>query len=106
MFNLTCSAAYILAEDWLISSFSQIFSIVVFATITAEGYVNPMTEENTKCMFNGNDGACSYAVGIGVISFLACVLFLILDAYFPKLSNANERKYIVVADLVFSGELQ
>uniref|UniRef100_A0A3P9J6F2 Synaptogyrin n=1 Tax=Oryzias latipes TaxID=8090 RepID=A0A3P9J6F2_ORYLA len=82
---------------------SWIFSIVVFATITAEGYVNPMTEENTKCMFNGNDGACSYAVGIGVISFLACVLFLILDAYFPKLSNANERKYIVVADLVFSG---
>ncbi|XP_024128260.1 synaptogyrin-2a [Oryzias melastigma] len=82
---------------------SWLFSIVVFATITAEGYSNPSTTGDAKCMFNDNDSACSYAVGTGVISFLACCVFLILDAYFPKLSNANERKYIVMADLGFSG---
>ena len=85
---------------------SQLFSIVVFASITAEGYINPVKEEQTKCMFHGNDSACSYGVGVGVLAFLGCVVFLILDAYFPQISNAKERKFIVIADLVFSGESQ
>lgn len=84
----------------------QLFSIVVFATITAEGYINPATKADAKCMFNENDSACSYGVGIGVLAFLACVVFLILDGYFPQISNAKERKYIVIGDLVFSGESQ
>lgn len=82
----------------------QLFSIVVFATITAEGYINLKTKNDAKCMFNENDSACSYGVGIGVLAFLACVVFLILDAYFPQISNAKERKCIVIGDLVFSGE--
>lgn len=81
---------------------SWLFSIVVFATITSEGYINPTTKAEAKCMFNQNDSACSYAVGIGVLAFLACVVFLILDAYFPQISNAKERKFIVIGDLVFS----
>lgn len=52
-------------------------------------------------MFNENDSACSFGVGIGVLAFLACVVFLMLDAYFPNISNAQERKYIVISDLVF-----
>lgn len=84
-------------------SSSQIFSIVVFATITAEGYTNLSPQKDVHCMFNGNDGACSFGVGIGVLAFLACVVFIILDAYFPRISNAKERKGIVLSDLVFSG---
>ncbi|XP_071780365.1 synaptogyrin-2a [Centroberyx gerrardi] len=82
---------------------SWIFAIVVFATITAEGYVNPIDRQDTKCMFNNNDSACSFGVGIGILAFLACVVFIMLDAYFPQISNAKERKYIVCGDLVFSG---
>ncbi|XP_054463748.1 synaptogyrin-2a [Anoplopoma fimbria] len=82
---------------------SWLFSIVVFATITGEGYINPQSEAETKCMFNSNDSACSYGVGIGVLAFLACVVFLMLDAYFPQISNAKERKIIVIGDLGFSG---
>lgn len=82
----------------------QLFSIVVFATITAEGYTNTQEKGESMCMFNEVDSACSYGVGIGVLAFLACVIFLILDAYFPQISNAKERKYIVIGDLVFSGE--
>lgn len=82
----------------------QVFSIVVFATITAEGYINHYTTQEIKCMFNENDGACNYGVGIGVIAFLACVIMLIIDANFPQISNAQQRKIIVVGDLVFSGE--
>ncbi|XP_029914972.1 synaptogyrin-2b [Myripristis murdjan] len=82
---------------------SWIFAIVVFACITTEGYVNPSHSPDAKCIFNQNDSACNYAVGIGVIAFLACVGFLMLDAYFPLMSNAEERKYVVLADLGFSG---
>lgn len=82
----------------------QVFSIVVFATITAEGYINKHTSQEIKCMFNENDSACNYGVGIGVIAFLACVVMLIIDANFPQISNAKQRKIIVMGDFVFSGE--
>ncbi|XP_034046801.1 synaptogyrin-2a [Thalassophryne amazonica] len=94
---------FILQPQTILRFLSWIFSIVVFATITAEGYTNATREEDTKCMFNNNDGACGFAVGIGVLAFLACVVFLILDAYFPQISNAKDRKYIVIGDLGFSG---
>ncbi|XP_017280786.1 synaptogyrin-2a [Kryptolebias marmoratus] len=81
---------------------SWIFAIVVFGTITAEGYTNTTSVQDAKCMFNNNDHACSYGVGIGVLAFLACVAFLILDAHFPNISNATDRKRIVTADLAFS----
>ncbi|XP_068191957.1 synaptogyrin-2a [Antennarius striatus] len=81
---------------------SWIFAIVVFATIVAEGYVNVPKEGTIECMFNGVDSACSYGIGVGVLSFLACVVFLVLDAYFPRISSAKERKCIVTGDLVFS----
>lgn len=77
---------------------------MVFATITAEGYINKRTKQDAKCMFNEDDSACNYGVGIGVLAFLACIIFIILDAYFPQISNAKERKFIVIGDLAFSGE--
>lgn len=85
-------------------SFLQLFSIVVFATITAEGYINNHSSQDTKCMFNENDSACNYGVGIGVLAFMACIVMLVIDANFPQISNAKQRKIIVIGDLVFSGE--
>ncbi|XP_040919216.1 synaptogyrin-2a [Toxotes jaculatrix] len=95
-------ASFVRQPQTILRCLSWLFSIVVFATITAEGYINPTTKDETKCMFNSNDSACSYGVGIGVLAFLACVIFLVLDAYFPQISNAKERKYIVIGDFVFS----
>lgn len=82
----------------------QLFSIVVFATITAEGSINPATSREIKCIFNNNDSACHYGLAIGVLAFLECVVMLIIDVNFPNISNANQRKIIVVGDLLFSGE--
>lgn len=66
--------------------------------------MNLKAQQDLECMFNANDGACNFGVGIGILAFLACVIFLILDAYFPQISNAKERKAIVLGDLVFSGK--
>uniref|UniRef100_UPI00398EFDCF synaptogyrin-2-like n=1 Tax=Pristiophorus japonicus TaxID=55135 RepID=UPI00398EFDCF len=77
---------------------SWIFSIVVFGCITSDGYMNLYTSD-LKCIFNENVNACHYGVGIGVIGFLICMAFFALDVYFPQISNANQRKYIVMADL-------
>ncbi len=82
----------------------QVFAIVVFSTITAEGYVNSSVEFQVKCVFNRNEGVCHYGVGIGVIAFLASFAFLLADALLASMSNAQERKYVVMADLGFSGE--
>lgn len=95
-------ASFVKQPQTILRLLSWIFSIVVFATITAEGYINIKTADDTHCMYNNNEGACSYGVGIGVLAFLACVVFLLLDAYFPQISNAKDRKYIVIGDLVFS----
>lgn len=82
---------------------SWIFCMVVFGCITTEGYINTVYTADAKCIFNKNDSACQYAVGIGVMGFLACVVFLMFDVYLPYMSNAQERKYTVMADLGFSG---
>ncbi|XP_068995779.1 synaptogyrin-2b [Embiotoca jacksoni] len=94
---------FIRQPQTIVRLLSWIFAIVVFACITTEGYINSTYSAETKCIFNQNDSACSYAVGVGVIAFLACVAFLVLDVYLPFMSNAQERKYAVMADLGFSG---
>ncbi|XP_010872602.1 synaptogyrin-2a [Esox lucius] len=94
---------FIKQPQTIVRILSWIFSIVVFATITGEGYINEVKGEETKCIFNKNDSACGFGVGVGILAFLACVIFIILDAYFPQISSAKERKNIVTGDLVFSG---
>ncbi|KAK3562153.1 hypothetical protein QTP86_030151 [Hemibagrus guttatus] len=80
-----------------------VFAIVVFATIVAEGYVNAKDSSQVVCIFNNNDGACNYGAGIGVIAFLASFALIFADAYLPLMSSAQERKLLVIADMVFSG---
>ncbi|KAL2102025.1 hypothetical protein ACEWY4_003786 [Coilia grayii] len=95
--------SFIKQPQTVVRLLSWLSAIVVFATITGEGYVNPPNTVVAKCMYNANDSACSYAVGIGILAFLACVIFLMLDAYLPQMSNAKDRKNVVIADLAFSG---
>ncbi|KAM6972534.1 synaptogyrin-2b [Aplochiton taeniatus] len=94
---------FIRQPQTIVRFLSWLFSIVVFGCITAEGYVNSLHSSEAKCIFNQNDSACQYASSIGVIAFLACAVFLLLDAYLPLMSNAQDRKYAVMADLGFSG---
>lgn len=94
---------FIRQPQTIVRLLSWIFALVVFSIITNEGFINSPTTIQAKCIFNQNDSACHYAVGIGVIGFLACVAFVMTDLYLPFMSNAQERKYVVIADLGFSG---
>lgn len=94
-----------LTRDWTLSvSTLQVFAIVVFGTISDQGYYSPMSKANGTCMFNNNECACSYAVGVGVLAFVACVVFPILDIIISKTSNATEKSRIVKGDLAFSSK--
>ncbi|XP_054833484.1 synaptogyrin-2 [Eublepharis macularius] len=81
---------------------SAVFALIVFSCIIGEGYINPHSSTTLYCIFNHSEDACRYGIGVGVLAFLACVFFFMVDAYFPQISSATDRKYLVIADLVFS----
>ncbi|XP_048347805.1 synaptogyrin-2 [Sphaerodactylus townsendi] len=81
---------------------SAVFALIVFSCIIGEGYTNRHPSEQLYCIFNHSEDACRYGIGIGVLAFLACVFFFMVDAYFPQISSATDRKYLVMADLGFS----
>ncbi|CAJ0915298.1 unnamed protein product [Ranitomeya imitator] len=68
--------------SWTLFPF-QVFSVVVFGSIINEGYINIDSPE-LHCVYNKNEGACNYAISIGIIAFFGCVFFIILDINFPS----------------------
>ncbi|PKK18753.1 synaptogyrin 2, partial [Columba livia] len=81
----------------------QVFALIVFSCLVGEGYTNLPSSSELFCIFNHNEDACRYGIGIGVLAFLACIFFFMVDIYFPQISNTTDRKYLVLADLCFSG---
>lgn len=71
--------------------------MVVFGCITDQGWVS------TRCIYNANADACRFGNAIGIIAFLALMAFLVSDAMFDNISNVMHRKYVIMADVVFSG---
>ncbi|XP_072839045.1 synaptogyrin-3 [Pogona vitticeps] len=82
---------------------SGIFAIVVFGSIINEGYVNTDKSPMLRCIYNAHEGACNYGIAIGLIAFLACSFFLVVDLYFQQISSVKDRKRVVLLDLGFSG---
>ncbi|KAK2888735.1 hypothetical protein Q8A67_014110 [Cirrhinus molitorella] len=78
---------------------SWLFSLVIFGCIANEGYINRPDEVEQFCIFNRNQNACNYAVGMGSLAFVCCMAFLALDAYFPQISSVKDRKKAVLADV-------
>ncbi|KAI4884007.1 hypothetical protein NFI96_019531, partial [Prochilodus magdalenae] len=79
-----------------------IFSMVVFGSIINEGYVN-IGSERLYCVFNKNYDACNYGITIGLIAFLACIFFFMLDVKFQQISSVKDRKKAVMLEIGFSG---
>lgn len=57
------------------------------------------------CYYNNDNNACGYGIGIGVLAFLFCIAFLVLDALFEQISGVQHRKYAVMADMGISGKV-
>ncbi|XP_048761010.1 synaptogyrin-3-like [Ostrea edulis] len=76
---------------------STLFAIIVFGCILGEGWISD------KCLMNNDANACGYGTGIGIIAFLLCLGFLVLDAMFENISSVQYRKYVVLADMGISG---
>ncbi|XP_063050259.1 synaptogyrin-3-like [Engraulis encrasicolus] len=81
---------------------SWVFSMVVFASIINEGYVN-QGSERLHCVFNKNYDACNYGVVIATVAFLASVALLLMDVLFPQISSVRDRRRLVLLELCFSG---
>lgn len=81
----------------------QIFSLVVFASIVNEGYVN-IGSERLYCVFNKNADACNYGVFVGLVGLLACTFFALLDYKFSTISSIKDRKKAVMLEIGFSGK--
>ncbi|EDL34633.1 synaptogyrin 2, isoform CRA_b [Mus musculus] len=81
---------------------SMVLALIVFSCIFGEGYTNIHTSDQLYCVFNQNEDACRYGSAIGVLAFLASAFFLVVDAFFSQISNATDRKYLVIGDLLFS----
>lgn len=56
------------------------------------------------CQMHGDNNACGYGTGIGIIAFLICLIFLVIDAMFENISSVQHRKYVVIGDLGLSGK--
>uniref|UniRef100_A0A667WFZ9 Synaptogyrin 1 n=1 Tax=Myripristis murdjan TaxID=586833 RepID=A0A667WFZ9_9TELE len=80
----------------------KLFSVVILGCISNEGYINRPEEEEEFCIFNRNQNACNYGVGMGMLCFLCCGSLMALDIYFPQISGVKDRKKAVMADIGMS----
>lgn len=74
----------------------------MFGCISDKGKVTREDGEKS-CVYDEDDGACNYGVAIGVIAFIACLIFLATDFFMDSISNVEAKKYIFLSDLLFSG---
>ena len=75
--------------------------IIVFGCIADNG------GDNQTCFINngmsGSQGPCILGLFVGVMGFLICLGFLIIDYLFELSNNLLVRKWFVVADIAVSG---
>lgn len=57
-----------------------------------------------KCI-NDSENVYPLGISVGVIAFFGLMGFLVIDAVFDNLSSIQQRKYVVIADMAFSGML-
>lgn len=75
----------------------QLFAIIVFGCISSKGYSKEGGKE--VCLYNQDNNACNYGIGIGVLAFLASIGFLAGEYLFEQMSSVKTRKHFVLIDL-------
>jgi len=54
------------------------------------------------CPYDFSTSACSLGIAVGVLSFIGLMVLLVTDALFDNMSNIQHRKFVVIADVIFS----
>nr|XP_033817981.1 synaptogyrin-4 isoform X2 [Geotrypetes seraphini] len=86
----------------LTRSVAWLFALVVSGNLVTEGYQNTPWSSELHCVLNSNPLACGYGIGVGLLGFLVCVIFLGLDAVENLITKASIFKAIIIMDLVVS----
>ena len=66
------------------------------------GCIADGVDSSSGCWYNGDQNACNYGIAIGVIAFIACIAFLVLDGLVMSRDDDLLKKSVIYADLVFS----
>lgn len=56
-------------------------------------------------MFNKYNGICRFG-SLALISFMVCVVLLVLEIMFNHISSLKVRRRIAIGDVIFSGEFR
>ncbi|XP_030053682.1 synaptogyrin-4 [Microcaecilia unicolor] len=86
----------------LTRTIAWIFALVVSGTLVTEGYQNTLWSSELHCVLNSNPVACGYGIGVGLLGFLVCVIFLGLDVAENHITKASIYKAVIIMDLVVS----
>ncbi|RLU16619.1 hypothetical protein DMN91_010687 [Ooceraea biroi] len=93
--------AFVQRPQVILRAVCLLFAIIVFGCISSKGYLPKNGKE--VCLYNDDNNACNYGVGIGVLAFLASIGFLAGEYLFEQMSSVKTRKHFVLIDLGFSG---
>ncbi|XP_061444498.1 synaptogyrin-4 isoform X2 [Rhineura floridana] len=83
-------------------SYTEVFSLIIFASLVTEGYQNLTTTSQLHCILNDNGAACCYGITVGVLAFLQCLLFLGFDVFDTSITAHKFKYAILVLDVTFS----
>ena len=73
-------------------TYAQLCSIIVF------GCVSDQVSTTSGCAYAGNSDACNFAIAVGVIGFLLCLVFLVKDVLFVIVDYSDN---IVVSSYIY-----
>ncbi|KAM6224921.1 synaptogyrin-4 [Rhynchocyon petersi] len=77
-----------------------IFSLVIFSSLLTDGYQNKTDSPKLYCVLNSNAMACNSAVGAGLLSFLCCLAFLLLDARESRIASSRFKTAFQLLDFI------
>ncbi|XP_013364498.1 PREDICTED: synaptogyrin-4 isoform X2 [Chinchilla lanigera] len=79
-----------------------VFSLVIFSSLLTDGYQNQTNSSQLRCVLNGNNTACSFAVVAGVLAFLSCLVFLALDARETHMVSPHFKMAFRLLDIILA----
>ncbi|KAM4016451.1 synaptogyrin-4-like isoform 1-T5 [Anomaloglossus baeobatrachus] len=93
---------FLLSAHTISRMVSGIFSFIVCGSIMSGGFQNLPASSELNCIFNENPAACGYAIGLGIVAGLLCLLFLLGNCFGLYIYSPLLHKIICIAEFVCS----